>query len=147
MFLGNPLLAPLFGTLGLLVLALTVRELPMATQMFKTAISQVDRELEEAAFMSGAPWFHAFRRILLPIVIQTVCAVALVIFITSARDTSSVVLLSGADSRPLSVLMLDYLLESKEYERAAVVGTVLAGGVVSFALLVRFVGYRFGIRI
>jgi len=143
-FLGNPVTAALYGTLPLLVLALAIKELPMATQMFKTAIAQVSRELEEAAYMSGATRLVAIGRILLPLVVRTVLAVAMVVLVVSTRDTSTVVLLASADSRPLSVLMLDYLLESKEYERAAVVGSVLAVAVLAAGLLSRLAGYRIG---
>ena len=146
MFLGNPVTAPWFGTLPLLILALSVKELPMATHMLKTAITQLSKELEEAASMAGASRLASMAHILLPLVARTVFVVALVVLVVSTRDTSTVVLLSGANSRPLSVLMLDYLLESKEYERAAVVGSVLAGSVLVAGILSRIAGYRIGIH-
>jgi iron(III) transport system permease protein len=146
MFLGNPLTAPLFGSVPLLVFALTIAELPVSVQLLKGALLQIHAELEEAATTSGASRLVAVREILLPLMAPTLVAVGLVVLIVSIRETSTVVLLSTAQSRPLSVLMLEYLIGSSEYERAAVVGTVLAGSVSILGLLAWGAGYRVGVR-
>jgi iron(III) transport system permease protein len=142
-FLGNAILAPLYGTMVVLILAMIVKDLPMGSQLFKGVMLNIGRELEEASLVSGARWFSTFRRILLPIMLPTVLAVALVSMITTMRDTSTMVLLANAQTRPLALLMLDYLVESKEYERAAVVGAIITLWVLATALVVR----RFGLRL
>lgn len=143
MFLGNDLLAPLYGTMLVLILAMVVKDLPMGSQLFKGVMLNIGRELEEASFVSGARWFYTFRRIMMPIILPTVLAVGLVSMITTMRDTSTVVLLATSRTRPLALLMLDYLVESKEYERAAVVGAII----VLWVLVMAFVIRRFGVRL
>jgi iron(III) transport system permease protein len=115
----------------------------MGSQLFKGAMLNIGRELEEASFVSGARWFCTFRRIMIPIILPTVLAVGLVSMITTMRDTSTVVLLATSKTRPLALLMLDDLVESKEYERAAVVGAII----VLWVLMMAFVIRRFGVRL
>jgi len=146
MFLGNDLLAPLYGTSLILMFAMIVKDLPLGSQLFKGVMLNIGKELEEASVVSGAKWYTTFWRILMPIILPTVLAVALVSMITTMRETSTVVLLSTSETRPIAVLMLDYLVESKEYEKAAVLGAIITALVLVPAILARKFGFRFGIR-
>jgi len=146
MFLGNDLLAPMYGTVVVLIFAMVVKDLPLGSQLFKGVMLNIGRELEEASFASGAKWLFTFRRILIPIILPTVLAVGLVSMITTMRDTSTVVLLATSKTRPLAVLMLDYLVESREYERAAVVGAIITLLVLITASVARKFGFRLRIH-
>jgi len=59
------------------------------------------------------------------------------------RQVSSIVLLTTAQSEPLSVLQLGYLM-SEDFSAASVVGTILVGLGLTLAIAVRKLGYRFG---
>ena len=63
-------------------------------------------------------------------------------FISAARNISTVVLLATGQTRPLSLLMLDYATGA-ELKRATVVATVI---VVLAALGARSLGGQFSIR-
>ena len=54
LLLNLPLISGLYGTMVPLVIALVVKELPLAVQLLRTSVSQVSTELEEAADVSGA---------------------------------------------------------------------------------------------
>lgn len=144
--LGNRVLAPVYGTILALILAVTIKELPMGSQLLKGAMLQLGMELEESSRMAGGRWLYTFRRIVMPIVLPTTLAVLIVVMISAARDTSTVALLSTSENRPLSILMLDYLVESKEYERAAVVGAIITLLVLITAFVVRKLGFRLSIH-
>lgn len=84
-----------------LVLVYTLSNLPFGIWMLKGFMSEVPRELEEAAFVDGASRTVAFRRILLPLVAPGLFASAVIIFafcwseflfaliLTSTRDAQT----------------------------------------------------------
>jgi len=59
------------------------------------------------------------------------------------RDIASVVFLYDNDSRPLSILMLEYSF-SGELERGAATGILLVAMIAVMAFIARKVGYRAG---
>jgi iron(III) transport system permease protein len=131
----------MYGTVSLLVLAIIIKEMPLGTQIIKAAVQQISPELEEASSAAGANWLQYFRRILLPLLKPTIVSVAIIVFISAARDIPTVLFLSTHQSRTLSVLMLDYIAEANQ-EKAAVLGVFLV--FIIFALLIvgRLLGFR-----
>ncbi len=134
-------ITPIYGTLYLLVLAIIIKELPLGTQISKASVMQIDKELEESSFVSGASGFRTFRKIVIPLMLPTVLTTALVVFVSAVRDIPVVLLLSSPSSRPLSLLMLDFMM-SAELERATVIGVLVVFIIVIVALLVRFFGLK-----
>jgi iron(III) transport system permease protein len=131
----------LYGTVSLLVLAIIVKEMPLGTQIVKAAVQQISTELEEASNAAGAGWLDYFRRILLPLLKPTMVSVAIIVFISAARDIPTVVFLSTHESRTLSLLMLDYIAEANQ-EKAAVLGVFLVFLIFGFLLIGRLLGFR-----
>ena len=131
----------MYGTVSLLVLAIIIKEMPLGTQIIKAAVQQISPELEEASSAAGANFLEYFRRILLPLLKPTMVSVAIILFISAARDIPTVLFLSTHQSRTLSVLMLDYIAEANQ-EKAAVLGVFLV--FIIFALLIvgRLLGFR-----
>ncbi|HXV48625.1 MAG TPA: iron ABC transporter permease [Candidatus Binatia bacterium] len=130
-----------YGTVGLLVLAIIIKEMPLGTQIIKASVLQISNELEEASKVAGAPWFTGFRRVLLPLLKPTMLAVGIIVFISAARDIPTVIFLATQQSRTLSLLMLDYIAEAN-MEKAAVLGVFLV--ILIFALLI--LGWISGFR-
>ena len=131
----------LYGTVSLLVLAMIIKEMPLGTQIIKSAVQQISPELEEASNTAGATWLDYFRRILLPLLKPTMVSVAIIVFISAARDIPTVVFLSTHESRTLSLLMLDYMAEANQ-EKAAVLGVFLVVVILGFLLVGRLLGFR-----
>lgn len=130
-----------YGTLSLLVLAIIIKEMPLGTQIVKAAVQQIGPELEEASSAAGASWVEYFRRILLPLLKPTVISVAIIVFISAARDIPTVIFLSTHETRTLSLLMLDYIAEANQ-EKAAVLGVFLVFLIFAFLLIGRLLGFR-----
>jgi iron(III) transport system permease protein len=141
LILNVPGLNRLYGTLAPLVLALIVKELPIGVQMIRAAIAQVAPELEEAGRMAGAPFIPTFRRITLRLVAPTLVSVFLLVFGSTIRDISTVVLVAAPGSRTLSLLMFEFA-GSGRFEQAAVLGVIIA----LIALAVSAVAFRLGNR-
>jgi iron(III) transport system permease protein len=132
---------PIYGTIYLLVLAIMIKELPLGTQISKASVMQIGKELEESSSVSGASGLRTFRKIVIPLMLPAILATALVVFVSAVRDIPVVLLLSSPSSRPLSLLMLDYMMGA-EMERATVIGVFVVLIIVAVALLVRVFGLR-----
>lgn len=145
-FLGSgKIFIGLYGTIYLLILAIIIKELPLGSQVLKASLMQIGRELEEASYAAGATWIGTFRRIVIPLLMPTLFAVGLIIFISAVRDIPTVVFLASSQSKTLSLLMLDYLAGS-EFEKSTVMGVFIVFLIVVAALIGRAFGVRVGTR-
>ena len=133
LFLTTPLRTLVYGTLGGIVVALLLKESPTSTQLFKAAYHQISRDLEEAARVSGASWLTVYVRVFLPLLAPTAVTIWLLAFASSIRDIGTSVLLYSPQSRPLSILMLEYSF-SGELERGSAAGILITGLVMALML-------------
>jgi iron(III) transport system permease protein len=141
LFLGTPLRTLLYGTIVGIILAMVIKDSPLSTQFFKAAYLQIGAELEESARVSGAGWLRTYWWVLLPLVAPTAITVGLLSFLSAIRDISTPVLLYSAQSRPLSILMLEYSF-SGEMERGAAIGVLVTVFVLIVMLAARALGLR-----
>ena len=144
-FLGTPFLRPLYGSMFLLIIATVISSMTLGVQVIKGALMQLAVELEEAAKVAGGSGWNSFRDIVLPIITPSLLLVGTLSFIAAARDVSTVALISTSHTRPLSLLQLDFLVESR-YESAAVVGIIVVALTTGVALISRLLGLRTGIE-
>jgi iron(III) transport system permease protein len=144
-FLQTKIFLPIYGTIYLLMVAMVIKSMPFGTQMIKSVLMQLGDDLEEASKVCGGTWVDTFRRIIFPLTMPALITVALVGFISAARDISTVVLLGSGKSRTLSLLMLDFAAGA-EFEKATVVAVVIVGLVVGAALVARALGGQVGVR-
>jgi iron(III) transport system permease protein len=144
-FLQTKIFLPIYGTIYLLMVAMVIKSMPFGTQMIKSVLMQLGNDLEEASKVCGGTWVDTFRRVIFPLTMPALITVALVGFISAARDISTVVLLGSGKSRTLSLLMLDFAAGA-EFEKATVVAVVIVGLVVGAALFARSLGGQVGVR-
>jgi len=144
-FLQTRIFLPIYGTIYLLMIAMLIKSMPFGTQMIKSVLIQLGSDLEEASKVCGGTWYHTFKRVIFPLTMPALITVALVGFISAARDISTVVLLGSGKSRTLSLLMLDFAAGA-EFEKATVVAVIIVGLVVVAALLARALGGQVGVR-
>ena len=141
-FLATPLRTFLYGSVLGIALAMTIKDSPVTTQAFKAAFLQLGPELEEAARVTGASWWYTYRRILLPLLAPMVATVGLLNFGSALTSISTPVLLYSAQSRPLSILLLEYSFTG-ELERAAALGLLIT----AIICLMMLVGRRLGLQL
>jgi len=144
-FLGTPFLRPLYGSMFLLIVATVISSMTLGVQVIKSALAQLALELEEAAKVAGGSGWNSFRDIILPIITPSLLLVGTLSFIAAARNVSTVALIATSHTRPLSLLQLDFLVESR-YESAAVVGIIVVALTTGIALISRLLGLRTGIE-
>lgn len=99
----------LYGTFLLLVLVCTFKNLPFASRSGTSAMLQVGGELEEAASVAGAGWFRRFGRIILPLTLKGAMAGFILVFITTMRELSLIILLVTPKTRMLTTMTFRYL--------------------------------------
>jgi iron(III) transport system permease protein len=140
-FLATPLRGVLYGTIWGIALALAIHQSPISSQAFKSAFLQLGPSLEEAARVAGGSWWYTYLRILLPLVAPMAATIAMLNFGTALTSISTPVLLYSADSRPLSILLLEYSFTG-EIERAAALGLLLTAIICAMMLIGRGLGLR-----
>ncbi|HLQ35113.1 MAG TPA: iron ABC transporter permease [Chloroflexota bacterium] len=144
LFLASPVLKPLYGSMAALIVASVIASLTLGTQVIKSNLVQYGAELEEVARISGGSWWHTYRKVMLPLTTPVLLLVAAMSFVLAARDLSTVSLLATSDTRPLSLLQLDFMVEGR-YEAAAVVGVLVVVITTGVALTARLLGRNTGI--
>jgi iron(III) transport system permease protein len=143
--LSNSFMQLLYGTKYLLVLILALTVMTFSVQMLKSSFLQLGADLEEAGRVNGGSFGYTMTRILVPLMLPTMAAVAVMVFGAVSRQVGSIVLLTTSDTEPLSIMQLGYLM-AEDYSAASVVGSILVGLGVVLALVVRKSGYQFGIH-
>lgn len=94
---------PLYGTLTLIIVSFVTRYLPYATETIGGQMVQVDKSLEEAAWVSGATKAQGVRRILLPLVAPSVQGAYFLMFMAFFREISSAILLYTGATAVISI--------------------------------------------
>ncbi len=98
----------LYGTLGVMVIALCVSLLPQGIRSISGGVIQVQMELQEAARASGASLATTIRRIFLPLVRPSLVGAWLYVFIGSFNALGAVLLLQSAKNQLFSTLLWSF---------------------------------------
>jgi iron(III) transport system permease protein len=125
----------LYGTVWILVLAYSYR-LAVTSRLSRASLMQIHKELEEAAYASGAAWTATIRRVVLPILAPSLAASFILLFIVGFREfTLALVLLSG-ENEVLSVFLYRFF-ENGETDMAGALATLVILFVVPVIFLAR----------
>ncbi|MGH8326263.1 MAG: ABC transporter permease, partial [Steroidobacteraceae bacterium] len=98
---------PIYGTLGILLIAFVTQCLPYGVRATGAALRQQHPELEEAARVSGASWMATMRRVTLPLAGPALYATWLLLFLIDMQEVSSAILLYSSRSIVLPVAIFD----------------------------------------
>ncbi len=130
---------PIYGTLGILLIAYVTHYLPFGVRTIGAALRQLHPELEEAARVSGASWFATMRRVTLPLTRSSVLAAWILLFVMAMQEVSSSILLYTSHSLVLSVAVFDLWENGNPSDVAAL-------GFVQLAVSSVVVGLALGVR-
>lgn len=115
---------PIYGTLWILFIAYVTRYLPYGMRYVSVSMTQISRELEESAQVSGASWWQSFRRIVLPLAAPGLLAGWLFIVTVSLRELSSSLLLYSPGNEVVSVRIWQ-LYQSGQLPELAALGVLM----------------------
>jgi iron(III) transport system permease protein len=116
LYLSLPL--GIYGTVWVLVLAYSYR-LAVATRSSRAGLSQLHRELEEAAAVAGAGWIETARRVVLPLLAPSLLASFVLLFIVGFREFTMPILLQSQDNLVLSVVLWNLMVANRSADAAA----------------------------
>lgn len=114
---------PLYGTLGIILLAYTGRYIPLAVRAANAAFRQVDPALEETARITGAGWLRTLGSITLPLTRPGLFAGWLLVFVPALQELSASILLFSSESITLAVAVYN-LYETGYLEPVAALAIV-----------------------
>ena len=127
----------LSGTIWALVLTYAYR-MSIAYRTNLSATLQIKRELEEAAAASGASRIATFRRIVLPLLLPSMAAIWIQLFILGANEFTLAAFLATPSSRPLSMYVYSRINPDAAQLYAPNQGAAMA---LIFTALVLVLGY------
>jgi iron(III) transport system permease protein len=115
---------PIYGTLWIIALALTTQYISIGTRISSAGIAQIKSQLEEAAYTSGASWWQAFRRVLIPLMFPAFMNCALIVFIAAMENLTLPVLLGVSGTEVISRLIWDRF-DKGAFSEVAALGLIL----------------------
>ncbi|MFK0170494.1 ABC transporter permease [Streptomyces sp. NPDC090306] len=116
---------PVYGTVWIIVIALTTRYIPRGSRMIQTALLQLDPGLEEVGRVSGASSTTVMRRVVFPLIAPSVSRTWLWVFANALGELPIALLLSSSDNRTVVVLLWDMIGESADYPEASALAVLL----------------------
>jgi iron(III) transport system permease protein len=137
---------PIYGTLWIVIFALSLKFLPYGMRFCYSGLLSIDRQLEESARTCGADGFKVLRWIVLPLATPAIAATWVYVFMHAIRDLSTAVLLSGADNSIVAVVMLD-LWNNGEVPQVAALSILIATGMAALGLIFMTLSTRHNYRI
>ncbi len=136
LFLFIPIFKPFVSSLGAMWVAYTLVWLPFGLRLVSNSFSQVGKELEEAAYVTGAGPWRVAKDIILPLAKGGLMAAWLLAFLLYSREYSTGIFLMGQGNEVMGTLLVS-LWNGGNIDLAAtlsVVNTAVIGLGIAIAL-------------
>jgi iron(III) transport system permease protein len=136
---------PFYETIWIIVVGFIAKYLPQAMRFNYASMTQVHSELEEASVASGASWATTFRKILVPLIMPGMAAAWIYIIALTFKVLSLPVMLSGANTKLVSVLIFDLAQEGR-HQRLGALGVMLVIFLALLTLAAQMLSRRMGVQ-
>ncbi|MBS0421660.1 MAG: iron ABC transporter permease [Proteobacteria bacterium] len=127
-----PFLSPLHGTVWILILAFTMRNIPTGYGALSPVLVQIDADLDRSARSVGADWWTTCWRIVLPIAKTGLFSAYVLMFLAFFKEYAAAAFLFAHGSEVIGISML-------ESWGIGDVGPAAALGVIQFAATCVFI--------
>jgi len=124
----------LYGTIGIILIAYLARFLALVLRPTMAAIGLINKNLDEAAQIAGAPLLLRLRAVILPSVAPSVMAGALLIFMSALNELTVSALLWSTGRETLGVVVFALQYEGNS-PAAAAVATISVALTLALAML------------
>ncbi len=124
---------PVYNTIWILLIAYVTLYLPYGMRFISSGLTQIHKELEEVAEVSGARMRQIFLMILLPLLAPVLLAAWIYVFVLAVRELGASVFLVGPGTHVLGTISLTMWEEGGSY------GAVSALGVIQIIPLIMIV--------
>jgi iron(III) transport system permease protein len=115
---------PVYNTIWILFIAYVTLALPYGMRFASSGMTQIHRELEEAAAVSGASLAQVFWRILTPLLLPFLLAAWIYVFVLSVRELGASIFLIGPGTNVLGTISLTMWEEGGSYGAIAALSVV-----------------------
>jgi iron(III) transport system permease protein len=115
---------PIYNTIWILLVAYVTLYLPYGMRFASSGITQIHRELEEMASVSGASLGQTFGRILLPLLAPVLLAGWIYVFVLAVRELGASIFLVGPGTHVLGTISLTMWEEGGSYGAVAALGVI-----------------------
>jgi iron(III) transport system permease protein len=115
---------PIYNTIWILLIAYVTLYLPYGMRFASSGITQIHRELEEVAAVSGAGLGRIFSRIILPLLAPVLLAGWIYVFVLAVRELGASIFLVGPGTHVLGTISLTMWEEGGSYGAVAALGVV-----------------------
>ena len=135
----------LTASAAIIILALVFRNMPVAIRAAVAGLAQIDPSLEEASTMLRARSLTTLRRVLFPLLVNTLVTGLIFAFVSAMTAVSQVIFLVSPGNQLSTVLLLGWV-EQGQLGRAAAMGTVLIMSMLFTIVVVLALARRIGMR-
>lgn len=125
----------IYGTIWLLLIAYITVYMPYGLRSASATLVQIDKSLEECAYVCGSSWFHTLRTITIPLLKPGIIAGWTLLFICLSSELSSSLFLGTSKSIVISVALWDLYFEGlwEKIGALAVIQTIIIFIVLALA--------------
>jgi iron(III) transport system permease protein len=135
-------LLPLYGTIWAISIGFTISFLSYGTRSMNAALLQIHKELEEAAYVSGAPPWRTMWRIFVPLLMPTLVGVWIWVVLHAVRIAGlPLILYEGPKNQVLAILIWN-MWDEGYVPAVAAIGTLLMITLLLLTVAVRLFGFR-----
>ena len=128
-------------------LAFTVSFMAYGTRAMNAALLQIHKDLEEAAYVSGASRWRTLWRVFFPLMLPTFVGVSIWTMLHAVRQAGMPLLLyQGQENQVLSILIWNLWSDGK-IQQVGALGVILILALLLMTLLIRSLGFRRGAQI
>jgi iron(III) transport system permease protein len=133
---------PIYGTIWSICIAFIVSFMAYGTRTMNAAILQIHRDLEEAAYTSGARPWRAMVRVFFPLMMPAFAGVWIWVALLAARVAGTPLMLAeGKNNMVLSILIWQ-MWDGGAIGGVAAIGTLLILALMVLTVVIRFVAFR-----
>ena len=115
---------PIYNTIWILLVAYVTLYLPYGMRFASSGFTQIHRELEEVAAVSGAGLAQIFLRIMLPLLAPVLLAGWIYVFVLAVRELGASIFLVGPGTHVLGTISLTMWEEGGSYGAVAALGVI-----------------------
>ena len=128
----------LHGTLAIMIIAFTMRDLPTAYATVAPSFLQIGKEIDQSARVCGASWWRTCLAIVVPIARPALIACYLIVFISFFKEYASAVFLYAPGNEIIGTTMLSVWAKGEVGPVAALSAIQLVLTLVLVVILARF---------
>jgi iron(III) transport system permease protein len=133
---------PIYGTVWAMSIGFTVSFLSYGTRSMSASLLQVHKELEEAAYVSGARPWRMMWRVFLPLMMPTFVGIWIWVVLHAVRIAGlPLILYEGQQNQVLAILIWN-MWDEGYVPAVAAIGTLLMLTLLLLTLAVRYIGFR-----